>query len=344
MAEGESVGTSTRKAYEDLEAFAERSRRADEQTSLIAGMPQQLERAVLYLVVAVLLVTLAILYFGRVQTVVETRGAIRPQGNPVTLQAGQSGVVTDVSASPGEYLEAGAIVLRMDASRQPGGDLQTDIDQARLKLAELGTALRALESDARGEALTARARHDQALATLLQEYDAAIVKVRELESRIAQAVSRAGSGEGKTGLVAVTMPVSGTITDVTVRGAGAIVTAGAAVATIVPSGGRLMVETTATSKDVGSVRPGVEARIKVDAYPFQQYGTARAQVVKVRPAGGANASFVVQLDLLDQSLTVDGTEHRLFPGLTVQADLVTGRQRLLDVLLRGRAAVPATPK
>src|SRR5262245_24731788 len=167
--------------YQNLEAFAERSRRADEQTALIAGVPHRLERAVIYLVIAALLVTLAILYFGRVQTVVETRG------------------------------------------------------------------------------------------------------------------------------------------------------------TIAPGGASLTVETSVANKDIGFVRPGVIARIKVDAFPYQEYGTARARVTKVLPAAGTSA-FVVQLDLLDQVLIAEGREHRLFPGLTVQADLVTGRQRLLDVLLHGRGA------
>ena len=479
--------------YKNLEAFAERSRRSDEQTALIAGMPHALERAVIYLVIAALVVTLAILFFGRVQTVVETKGTILPQGNVVPLQAGASGVVTQVTASLGAYLEAGAVVLRVDASdaglalaqarlarevdeeqvrmlrasrdwlarvrarpdravgaptgalaastydvlnrledariqleaaegkqvlvperrrklegqtavtearlallqqsladskqavaaeedgfarkreelanvrkladnkllsvvelnaaeerfragetalnsaRQRVGQLQVDIGTARLELAELGTTLRTLDNDSRVEASTARARYDQALANLLHEHETTIIKVRELESKIAQASRQVSIGEGKVGLAALTMPVSGTIAELKVRNVGEIVSAGTQVATIVPSGVPLMVETTATSKDVGFVRPGVVARIKVDAFPFQQFGTARAQVAKVVPGVGANASFVVQLDLLDQALTADGVEHRLFPGLTVQADLVTGRQRLLDVLLHGRA-------
>ena len=322
--------------YQNLEAFAERSRRADEQTALVGGMPHAIERAVLYLVVAMLVVTLAVLYAGRVQTVVETRGTIVPQGNAVPLQAGQSGVVTEVLASPGDHLEAGKAVLRIDASRQPAGQLQVDIGKARLQLAELGVALRTLENDARVETSTDRAQYDDAIANLLREYDTAIVKVREIEAKIAQAGRQVSSGGGKAGLVTLTMPVTGTIAEITVRKAGEVVTAGTAVATIVPDGVPLMVETRATNKDIGSVRPGVTARIKVDAYPFQQFGTARAQVTKVLPSAGTDGSFVVQLELLDQALTVAGSQHRLFPGLTVQADLVTGRQRLIDVLLNGR--------
>jgi HlyD family secretion protein len=486
-------------AYHDLEAFAERNRRADEQTALIAGLPRPFERAVVYMVVAVLVITLAILYIGRVQTVVETKGTILPHGNLIRLQAGQGGVVTEVEASLGEHLEAGAVLLRVDAAdaalavaqakitreadeeqlrmlrasrdwlarvrarpekgsvaadtgalatstydvlsrledariqleaaeakqtlvperrkklegqvtitearvtllqqsladsqqalaaeedavarkreelanvrkladrqllsvvelnaaeerfragetalnnaRQRAGQAQLDIGTARLELADLHTALRTLENDARVEATTARARYDQALVNMLHEADTTTIKVRELEAKIAQASRQVRIGEGKVELAAVTMPVSGTIAELKVRNVGEIIAAGAQVATIVPSGVPLMVETSATNQDIGFVKPGVIARIKVDAFPFQQFGTARGQVTQVLPAVGTNAGFVVHLDLLDQSLTLDGTQHHLFPGLTVQADLVTGRRRLLDVLLHGRADGTAT--
>jgi ABC-type arginine transport system ATPase subunit len=49
----------------------------------------------------------------------------------------------------------------------------------------------------------------------------------------------------------------------------------------------------------------------------------------------------VQLELLDQKLSMDGTDYHLFPGLTVQADLITGRQRLLDILMQGQKSAAA---
>jgi hypothetical protein len=54
----------------------------------------------------------------------------------------------------------------------------------------------------------------------------------------------------------------------------------------------------------------------------------------VVPAVGSNASFIVQLEMLDQKLTVDGTDYNLFPGLAVHADLITGRRRMLEVLMQ----------
>jgi len=248
--EGEPVDTSTRRAFADLEAFAERSRRAGEQTALIAAMPAQIARAVIYLVGSAVVITLAILYFGRVQTVVETTGTILPRGNVHSVHAKQGGAVLEVVAALGDRLPAGAVLMRLDSS------------------------------------------------------------------------------------ATVTMPVAGTITDLKVTHVGDTVTPGQGVATVVPADAPLFVEATVTSKDVGFLRPGVEARIKVDAFPFQQFGTARARVTRVLPATGANGSFVVQLELLDQKLRADGAEYTLFSGLTVHADLITGRRRMLEVLMQ----------
>ena len=107
---------SSKRAFEYLETFAERSRRSDEQTTLIAGMPALLERGIMYFVGVAVLATLLILYFGRAQAIVETKGKILPQGNVIPLQAAQGGIVREVKASLGDSLPAGALVVRIDSS------------------------------------------------------------------------------------------------------------------------------------------------------------------------------------------------------------------------------------
>ena len=486
----EPVDTSTRKAFADLDTFAERSRRADEQTAIIAGMPAQIARAVIYLVASAVVITLAILFFGRVQTVVETTGTILPRGNVYSVQAGQGGVVLEVLAALGDRLPAGAVLMRIDSSdtglalaqarndraadeeqlkvlrsslerisrvlaspsrpaAEAGGavsasayaalknlepariqldaaeeaarllpekrtqlereaelttarialldrthsankkalageetalvrkqeerdavrrlaeskllsgvelsaseeryraaemallqfrervdQLEVDGSTARLKLTELQTSLRTLDNDARTAVRNARVQYDQALAGLVQERENLQIQARALESKIAQAGRQVTVSEGRLNMATVTMPVAGTIAELKVKNAGEVVATGVAIATVIPADAQLFVEVKVTNRDVGFLRPGVEARIKVDAFPFQQFGTARARVIRVLPATGRDASFVVQLELLDQKLTVNGTEYNLFSGLAVHADLVTGRRRMLEVLMQ----------
>ena len=486
------TSSSSKRAFEYLETFAERNRQNDEHTTLIAGMPALLERAVMYFVGVAVVTTLLILYFGRAQAIVETKGKILPQGNVISLQAAHGGVVREVKASLGDSLPAGALVVRIDSSEAnltvtqlhnqraadadqlhvlrmsharldhvlanpeaPGDDgatalatsthqnlnaleqariqldaatqeqslvperrqqledesaltkdriallarthagnkqalaaeeaalvskreerdsvrkladrkllsvlelnqseeryraaemslldlrqrvdqIEVDTTNARLKLTELRTSLHTLESDSRAKVRQAQAQYRQALVNLRQERESVQIQARALESKVAQADRQLSVGEGQLELASVTMPVAGTIAELKVRTAGEIVSAGSVIATIVPTGVPLIVEASATNQDVGFIHAGLDARVKVDAFPYQQFGTARARVSRMLPAVGNNASFVVQLELLDQKLSLRGTDYNLFPGLTVQADLITGRQRLLDILMQGQ--------
>ena len=249
----------------------------------------------------------------------------------------------ELNASEERYRAAEMALLR---SANGSIKLEVDGSTARLKLTELQTSLRTLDNESRTAVRNARVQYDQALAGLVQERENVQIQVRALESKIAQASRQVSVSEGRLNLATVTMPVAGTIAELKVKNAGEIVAAGAAIATVVPADAQLFVEAKVTNKDVGFLRPGVEARIKVDAFPFQQFGTARARVTRVLPAVGSNASFVVQLEMLDQKLIVNGTEYNLFPGLAVHVDLITGRRRMLEVLMQrqdGGAPPPSSP-
>ncbi len=95
----------------------------------------------------------------------------------------------------------------------------------------------------------------------------------------------------------------------------------------------LMVKASAESKDVGFVTKGLPARIKVDAYPFQQFGTVPGRVTKVFPNIGGDGKFTVNLELLNNTIKSGDLDFQLSPGLTVKADLLTRKQRLIHMLL-----------
>ena len=87
------------------------------------------------------------------------------------------------------------------------------------------------------------------------------------------------------------------------------------------------------NSDVGFVRAGVEGRIKVDAYPFQQFGTLPARVRTVLPGFGRDNNFTVRLDLLQSTIARKDGDLPLFPGLAVEVELFTARQRLINLVL-----------
>ena len=93
----------------------------------------------------------------------------------------------------------------------------------------------------------------------------------------------------------------------------------------------LVVKATVPNKDIGFVKVGMAARIKVDAYPFGQFGSVPARVRQIVPVGKED-NFTMTLELLQNSIKADEHQIQLFPGLTVQAEVQTKNQRLFELL------------
>jgi hypothetical protein len=94
----------------------------------------------------------------------------------------------------------------------------------------------------------------------------------------------------------------------------------------------LTVKATIPNKDIGFIKVGMMAQIKVDAYPFQQFGNVPAQVRQITPGTNQDDDFTITLDLLQDSIKTDEQSIQLFSGLTVQAEVQTRNQRLFELL------------
>jgi multidrug resistance efflux pump len=130
----------------------------------------------------------------------------------------------------------------------------------------------------------------------------------------------------------IVLPEAGMIDQLKVSQPGQFVSQGNIVATVIPDRGRLIVESTIGDRDLAAVKPGMEARVKVSAYNFREFGTVPAQVREVTPQLDRPGEFKVVLDLLAHKLTQDGEIIALQPGLNVQVEMQTQKKRLLQLL------------
>jgi hemolysin D len=96
----------------------------------LAAMPSPLKRGVIYLVALIVLVTVLVLYFGKVHVVVTGRGRVVPEGDVVLVQAIQGGIVSSVLAKSGDRLPAGAPLVKFDVAESGVGltELQQKAD------------------------------------------------------------------------------------------------------------------------------------------------------------------------------------------------------------------------
>ena len=91
------------------------------------------------------------------------------------------------------------------------------------------------------------------------------------------------------------------------------------------------VEATVRNRDIGPIEPGLNAKLKLDAYPFQSFGVVPARVTRIDRAG---SDFQVVLEPERNTIQVHGRAKPLQDGLALTAEIVTDRQTLLSMLLR----------
>ncbi|CCE01214.1 HlyD family type I secretion periplasmic adaptor subunit [Bradyrhizobium sp. STM 3809] len=153
-------------------------------------------------------------------------------------------------------------------------------------------------------------------------------------------------------------PIDGTVQQMHVAAAGAVVTPAQQLLSVVPDDDRIEVEAVVENRDVGFVEAGQRVELKVDAFPFTRYGLLGGKVTSVdrdaeaapvNPNGVQGAErqadqtdrveaserlrYMVHIALDRATLDVDGRAAALVPGMSVKAEILTGKRRIIDFLL-----------
>jgi hemolysin D len=180
-----------------------------------------------------------------------------------------------------------------------------------------------------------------------------------------QALAKAAARLASTKLYA---PVDGVVQQMAVTTVGQVVTTGQQLIVLTPNGGRLQVEALVANLDIGFIKPGQDAVIKVDAFPFTRFGALHGKVVKIASgaiaeqdakralanatatanvapeaptAPGQPQSFVfpVTVSLDETAMKVDNAILSLIPGMTVAVEIKTDSRRVIDYLLSPLAKI-----
>ncbi|MFN7399828.1 MAG: HlyD family efflux transporter periplasmic adaptor subunit [Sandaracinobacter sp.] len=118
---------------------------------------------------------------------------------------------------------------------------------------------------------------------------------------------------------------------------GGVIEATKPLMTVVPSRGGLEVEARILNKDVGFVRVGQEAAVKLEAFPFTRFGSVPGRVKSIsRDAVQDKELGLVYMTtiILDRSyVDADGRRIALSPGLSATVDVRTGTRRIISYLL-----------
>lgn len=138
-------------------------------------------------------------------------------------------------------------------------------------------------------------------------------------------------------LLKLSAPVSGTVLQLSAHTVGGVVAAAQPLLQIVPQDSTVEVEASLENKDIGFVQEGQSAEVKIDAFPYTKYGTVTGRVAYVSRDAIQDEKkgliYSVRIALDQATLAVDGRDAVLSPGLSIQADIKTGRRRVIEYVL-----------
>ncbi|MBN1006598.1 HlyD family type I secretion periplasmic adaptor subunit [Amphritea pacifica] len=132
-------------------------------------------------------------------------------------------------------------------------------------------------------------------------------------------------------------PVDGIVQELAIHTIGGVVTPAQQLMKLVPESQQLVVEAWLENKDIGFVEAGQPAEIKIHTFPFTKYGIIEAEVDNVSSDATADENrgliYKARILMAKSSLWVEGKEVALVPGMSVSAEVKTGKRYLIEYIL-----------
>ena len=236
------------------------------------------------------------------------------------------GVELNVAREQLEILEQGMkhragsrVVLlekRMEVART-----QTRINQSRSRLSVITAGLKELE-------LQKQQLRFKFRESVQDEYNKETAELAQLEEQWQISQQRQVRTE-------IRSPVNGTVYRLHTSTKGEVVNPGSVIAEIVPENEPLLVEARIDPYDRARVWPGQDVNLRVTAYDYSEFGSLTGSIKEV-----SADTFIDELTglpyyqiMITTDSSVSSEEHPLIQGMTVEVNIIAGRQSILSYLL-----------
>ncbi|WP_303747728.1 HlyD family type I secretion periplasmic adaptor subunit [Stenotrophomonas pigmentata] len=161
--------------------------------------------------------------------------------------------------------------------------------------------------------------------------------LRQAREQVGQYAPQVTKAKQRDQLMLLRAPVDGTVQQLVIHTNGGVVTPAQALMAVVPNQESLEVEATILNKDIGFIKRGQPVTLKVESFPYTRYGYLEGIVETVSHDAAQDENlglvFPARIKLADAGLVIDGVEATLTPGMTLSAEIKTGKRRVIDYLL-----------
>lgn len=188
------------------------------------------------------------------------------------------------------------------------------------------------------EAQAALRGSQEQLDVLAAEFkEQTLTQLRQANEQLQQYAPEVKRTEQRDKQLALRAPVDGTVQQLAIHTVGGVVTPAQALMAVVPKGDQVEVEATVLNKDIGFIRPGQTATIKVESFPYTRYGYLTGEVVSVSSDAAQDEKmglvFPARVRIAENELNVEGVPVRVTAGMGLSVEIKTGVRRIISYVL-----------
>ncbi|MCR9222398.1 MAG: HlyD family type I secretion periplasmic adaptor subunit [Alphaproteobacteria bacterium] len=267
------------------------------------------------------------------------------------LQAGLEAKRSEISAREttlaGAREQARLIAQEAVEAQNRLDRLQEGVDRGVVplnRLSEVRQQVVALE-ERRADALSRASSAESEIAGLNQELIQLTSEFRttlsqdmsEVTEQIEELSAEMTALQERRGRIELTATVDGIVMDLPETREGAVVAPGGVVARIVPTREEVVMAVMVPPRDIGFVREGQAAMVKIDSFDSARFGVVDGTVRFVAPTSTKrerDGAPFYEVEIALAKPYVGSQEHRLMPGMTGEADIATGRKTVMQYLLK----------
>lgn len=206
-------------------------------------------------------------------------------------------------------------------------DKRSSVMQLRTRIADVANQI----PQVRSQLAEAQSRRQEAWLRYQTEAKEAATELRMQITKSKKALTAFKDREAREDIRA---PIDGVINTIFLQTEGGVVRGGDKLVEIVPIDETVIIEAQVEPKDRGKIWPGLPATVKVSAYDFAIHGGLSGEVVDIsadalqNPEGRSYYRVRLRADT-----GRFGPDRPVVPGMTVDVDIISGQQTILNYLM-----------
>lgn len=227
--------------------------------------------------------------------------------------------------------------MREDLSSRRLVNRSVLLETRRAKVTAIGEVDRLKEEIAisQQELAEAVSRREDAKNQLLQQ---ALVELGAVRAEIAELEGMVLRLTGQVGRLEVRAPERGFIHDFKVYNVEQVIAPGELLMQIISEKPVIEAEVRITTRDIGFVKVGQEVNLRATSYEYSRFGVAKGKLKSVSPSSllgdDKKPYFRGVVELESPYVGNRAGQYILLPGMSVEADIVTGEKTLLAYLFK----------